>query len=103
MSFLLAGIVLSPLCSSALIGLVYMYAITQKPVSKLWFTIPALSAPLLSFIFGMMLFLEMASTPQVFIYKPYMWLSLDTYDVYMGFLGDSFLFLWCYLSHLWVG
>ncbi|MBV5279368.1 MAG: NADH-quinone oxidoreductase subunit L, partial [Campylobacteraceae bacterium] len=89
MNAALAWIILIPLCSSVFIGLAYMYSITKCSISKLWFTIPALSAPFLSFLLGGMLFFEIANTDQVLIYKPYMWLSLDTYDVYMGFLGDK--------------
>lgn len=43
MSLLLALIVLTPLLSSVLIGLLYLYSITQKRLSNRWFTIPALS------------------------------------------------------------
>lgn len=89
MSALLAWIVLIPLFSSIFIGLAYLYSITKRPLSKAWFTIPALSAPLLSFMLGVKLFWEIGQSNQVFLYKPYLWLSIGGQDIYMGFLGDK--------------
>ena len=89
MSFLLAWIVLIPLFSSFFIGLAYLYSITQKKLSNAWFTIPALSAPFLSFGIGFYYLLRLNEGAPVFVYRPYMWLRIDTYDIYMGFLGDK--------------
>jgi len=47
MSVILAFIVLAPLLSSVLIGLLYMFSITKKPLRKHWFTIPHCSHHLL--------------------------------------------------------
>lgn len=90
MSFLLAWIVLIPLLSSLLIGLLYLYSIKKQPLSKWCFTLPALSAPFASFGLGVYFFILLMQGRVVeFIYRPYMWLSIDIYDIYMGFLGDK--------------
>ena len=89
MSYFLALIVLIPFISAALIGTAYLYSVTKRPISRLWFTIPALSAPLISFGLGVMFFLKLNSGNDAYVYRPYMWLKLDTYDIYMGFLGDK--------------
>ncbi|MDD3344308.1 MAG: NADH-quinone oxidoreductase subunit L [Sulfurospirillaceae bacterium] len=89
MNFFLALIILIPFISSMFIGIAYMYSIVKSPISRLWFTIPALSAPMVSFILGLVLFLGLHNGAEDYVYRPYMWLSLDTYDIYMGFLGDK--------------
>lgn len=89
MSALLAGIVLAPLLSSVLIGLLYMLSITKMPLAKKWFTLPALLAPFLSFVFGVIAFLEVAESGVALHFEPYLWLSVGEYKIYMGFLGDK--------------
>ena len=89
MNYLLSWIVLIPLISSVFVGLAYLYSITQKPLSKTWFTIPALSAPFVSFGIGLYFFLRLLDDGIAISYRPYMWLSVDTYDVHMGFLADK--------------
>ena len=89
MSALLAGIVLAPLLSSVLIGLLYMMNITKIPLAKKWFTLPALFAPFLSFVFGVIAFLEVAKSGVALHFEPYLWLSVGEYKIYMGFLGDK--------------
>ncbi|MDD2383864.1 MAG: NADH-quinone oxidoreductase subunit L [Sulfurospirillaceae bacterium] len=89
MNYYLALIVLIPLFSSMLIGLVYIYSVKISSLSRLWFTIPALSAPLISFVIGAILFLGLKGGANAYVFRPYVWLSLDTYDIYMGFLGDK--------------
>lgn len=89
MSALLAGIVLAPLFSSVLIGFSYLYSITQKPLSKVWFTTPALLAPFISFVLGLICFLEVARGSGVLHYAPYLWLGVGEYKIFMGFLGDK--------------
>lgn len=88
MNYLLSWIVLIPLLSSAFVGVAYIYSITRNPLHKAWFTMPALSAPLLSFGIALYFFFLLASDASAITYRPYMWLSVDTYDVYMGFLAD---------------
>lgn len=63
MNYLLSWIVLIPLISSVFVGLAYLYSITQKPLSKTWFTIPALSAPFVSFGIGLYFFLSWLTQP----------------------------------------
>lgn len=89
MSFLLVWIVLIPLFSSLFIGVAYLYSITQKKLSNVWFTIPALSAPAFSFGIGVYFLLQLIDNATSFIYRPYMWLRIDIYDIHMGFLGDK--------------
>lgn len=89
MSFLLAWIVLVPLASSLFIGGAYLYSITQKRLHTLWFSIPALSAPFISFGIALYFFTQLSQEAKEFIYRPYMWLSIDTFDIHMGFLGDK--------------
>ncbi len=89
MNFLLSWMVLIPLLSSGFVGLAYLYSITKKPLNKAWFSIPALSAPVLSFGIALYFFARLHEEASPIVYRPYMWLSVDTYDVYMGFLGDK--------------
>jgi len=89
MSVLLPWIVLTPLFSSVLIGLLYLYSITQKRIALKWFTIPALLAPAISFILGVSAFVEVARYDTLLHYQPYLWLSVGEYSIMMGFLGDK--------------
>ncbi|WP_333803261.1 NADH-quinone oxidoreductase subunit L [Sulfurospirillum sp.] len=89
MSAILAAIVLAPLLSSVLIGLLYMVSITKMPLSKRWFTIPALLSPLISFILGVSAFLYVAKYDVPLHFQPYLWLGVGEYKIYMGFLGDK--------------
>ena len=89
MNFLLAWIVLIPLCSSLFVGLAYLYSITCKRLSSVWFTAPALSAPFLSLAIGIYFFIQLMHESKTFLYRPYLWLSIDNYDIHMGFLGDK--------------
>lgn len=89
MNFLLAWIVLIPLSSSLFIGLAYLYSITYKRLSHVWFTIPALSSPFLSLMIGVYFLVQLMHESHVFVYRPYLWLSIDDYEIYMGFLGDK--------------
>ncbi|WP_263832073.1 NADH-quinone oxidoreductase subunit L [Sulfurospirillum oryzae] len=89
MSALLAGIVLSPLLSSVLIGFLYMISITQIPLHKHWFTLPALLSPLMSFIMGVIAFISVATNDAPLHFQPYLWLGVGEYKIYMGFLGDK--------------
>lgn len=89
MSFLLAWIILIPLLSACFLGLLYLYSIKIKKVANIFFTIPALSAPFLSFLIGVFFLLQMIGTKEVFVYKAYRWLNVDGYDIDMGFMLDS--------------
>ncbi len=89
MNFLISFIVLIPLASAFFMGLLYMYSITRSPIPKGWFTLPALSAPLMSFGISVYFFVRLMEDATPITYRPYMWLSVDTYDVYMGFLADK--------------
>lgn len=89
MSVVLAWIVLAPLFSSLLIGLLYMISITKMPLSKVWFTIPALLSPLISFILGVGALIYVGKYDVPLHYQPYLWLGVDGYKVFMGFLGDK--------------
>ena len=89
MSALLAGIVLAPLISSVLVGLLYMFSITQRPIAQRWFTLPALLSPCVSFILGVSGFLHVLKYDTVLHFQPYVWLGVGEYKIYMGFLGDK--------------
>jgi NADH-quinone oxidoreductase subunit L len=89
MSLFLALIVLAPLLSSVLIGFLYLYSITQKRLANLWFTIPALLAPGISFILGVVSFLSVAQDNIPLHFQPYLWLGVGGHNIYMGFLGDK--------------
>jgi NADH-quinone oxidoreductase subunit L len=89
MNVLVSWIVLVPLLSSFFVGLAYLYSITRSPLSKAWFTVPALSAPFVSFGITLYFFGRLMHDATPITYRPYMWLSVDTYDVYMGFLADK--------------
>ena len=105
MSAILAGIVLAPLLSSVLIGLLYMFSITKIPLHKRWFTLPALLSPLISFILGLGAFLYVATYDVALHFQPYLWLGVGEYKIYMGFLGDKlslFMVLFIFQSQLFI-
>ncbi|MBL0687193.1 MAG: NADH-quinone oxidoreductase subunit L [Sulfurospirillum sp.] len=87
--FLLAWIVLIPLLSSILLGIMYLFSIKVARVPNFVFTLLGVSAPFLSFIIGLSFFLKMIGNNEVFIYKAYRWLGVDGYNVDMGFLADK--------------
>ncbi len=89
MNFLLAFIVLIPLGSAILLGFMYLYSIKIKKLANIFFTIPALLAPLVSFLIGCFFFIQMLGSNEVILYKVYKWLSIDTYDIDMGFMLDN--------------
>jgi len=85
---LLAWIVLIPLLSSVTLGLMYLYSIKISKIPNYIFSIFALSAPFLSFAIGILFFLKMIGNDDIFVYEAYKWLSVDGYNMYMGFMAD---------------
>jgi len=88
-NFLLAWIVLIPLLSSIIIGITYLFSIKVARVPNAIFTSFGLSAPFLSFMIGLSFFLQMIGNDELFLYKAYRWLSVDGYDIDMGFMADK--------------
>ena len=88
-NFLLSLIVLIPLLSSILLGGMYLFSIKIRNIPNYFFTFFALSAPLLSFLIALGFFLEIKNSDIVFIFEAYKWLSVDGYDINMGFMADK--------------
>ncbi len=88
-NFLLAWIVLIPLLSSMTLGLMYLFSIKVIKIPNIVFTVLGLSSPFLSFMIGFSFFLQMIGNHEIFLYKAYRWLSVDGYDIDMGFMADK--------------
>ena len=87
-SFFLAWIVLIPLVSSVLLGIMYLYSITVKKIPESAFTFLAVLAPLASFTLGVLFFIGLENGASIYLYEPYTWLRVNGYVISMGFLGD---------------
>ncbi len=88
MSIYLLWIVLSPLIGSTILGLLYLYSIKVKRVANLAFSIIALLMPLVSFIFTLLLFLELNSGSKDIRYTAFKWLKVGNFDLNITFLAD---------------
>ncbi len=90
MSMILSWIVLAPLVSALIIGLLYMLSITTTMnIKKGWFTFFALLSPFISFVLGVSAFIYVARYGIPLVFEPYVWLNVGGYTVTMGFLGDK--------------
>ena len=89
MSIILSWIILAPLFSSILVGFLYLYSITKKPLNKAFFTVPALLSPALSFVMAVGAFIYVARYDVPLTYAPYDWLNVGEYKIVMGLLGDK--------------
>lgn len=89
MNFLLAFIVLIPISSAFLLGLMYLFSIKVARIPNAAFTFIALLAPALSFAIGCFFFIQMIGNDEIFIYNAYRWLAIDGNDIYMGFMADK--------------
>ena len=87
-AFLLAWIVLVPLLSAVVLGLLYLYSIRVKKLSNTVFSFFGLSAPFISFFIGLGFFLQMLGSDKVIIYKAYKWLQVDNLALDMAFRAD---------------
>jgi len=88
-NFLLAWIVLIPLLSAVLLGLLYLFSIKISKIPNSLFTVIGLTAPFLSFLIGFNFFLQMIGNDEVIIYNAYRWLGVDGYNIDMGFMADK--------------
>ena len=88
-NFLLAFIVLVPFVSATILGIMYLYSIKISKVPNFVFTLFGLSAPIISFAVGFSFFLKMIVNDEIILYKAYRWLSVDAYDIDMGFMADQ--------------
>jgi len=88
-NFLLSWIVLIPLVTSAILGIMYLFSIKISKIPNAIFTMLGLSAPFLSFSIGVSFFLKMIGNDEVFIYKAYRWLAVDGHDIDMSFMADK--------------
>jgi len=87
-SYLIAWIVLIPLLSSVVVGLLYLYSIKIKKLPNLVFSIFALSAPIISFLLGVYFFFQLKNGESTILYEAYRWLEIDGYVIHMGFMAD---------------
>ncbi|MFK5882242.1 MAG: NADH-quinone oxidoreductase subunit L [Sulfurospirillum sp.] len=87
-NFFLAWIVLIPLVSSLVLGMMYLYSIRVKKIPDFIFTTLALFAPMASFVLGVLFFIGLSNGVSEYIYEPYTWLKVNGYIISMGFLGD---------------
>ena len=83
MSIILSWIILAPLFSSILVGFLYLYSITKKPLNKAFFTVPALLSPALSFVMAVGAFIYVARYDVPLTYAPYDWLNVGEYKIVM--------------------
>ncbi len=88
-NFLLAWIVLIPLLSATALGVMYLFSIKLARIPNAFFTTLGISAPFASFWIGTSFFLQMIGNDEIFLYKAYRWLSVDGYDIDMGFMADK--------------
>jgi len=88
-SHFLAWIVLIPLLSALLLGVLYLLSISVKKLPNKVFTLFAISAPLISCLIGLLYFIQLYHGSEVFIYEPYTWLDINGHNISMGFLGDK--------------
>ena len=86
--YLLVWIVLAPLMSSLVIGLLYLYSIKVSKVKNTIFTTLGLISPLVSFLIAFFFFIQMIGNDTTFFYSAYRWLGVDGYDIDMGFMAD---------------
>jgi len=86
---LLVWIILAPLLGAILNGGIYFYHVKRKPVSELVFSIIGTGTPLIAFLITLSLFLQMVDGDITFKQTVFTWLSLDTLNIAMGFLGDN--------------
>ncbi len=87
-SFFLAWIVLVPLMSSLLLGIMYLYSISVKKIPDSVFTFLAVLSPIVSFVLGVLFFIGLENGASDYMYEPYTWLQVNGYIISMGFLGD---------------
>lgn len=88
-SMYLAWIILIPLLSAVLLGVMYLFSITIKKLPNFIFSIFAIGAPFASFVIGLQYFLQLKNGSDEFIYEPYTWLNINEHNISMGFLGDN--------------
>ncbi|MDX1810255.1 MAG: NADH-quinone oxidoreductase subunit L [Sulfurospirillaceae bacterium] len=88
-SSFLAWIILIPLFSSVLLGVMYLFSITVKKLPNFVFSIFALAAPFASFVIGTLYFIQLKNGSDSFLYEPYTWLTINEHTINMGFLGDN--------------
>ncbi len=87
-SYFLAWIVLIPLISSLVLGMMYLYSLRVKKIPDFVFATLALFAPMASFVLGVLFFIGLKNGVSEYIYEPYTWLKVNGYIISMGFLGD---------------
>ena len=88
-SLFLAWIVLIPLISSLILGMMYLFSLRVKKIPDFVFTTLALFAPMASFVLGVLFFIGLKNGVSEYIYEPYTWLKVNGYIISMGFLGDK--------------
>jgi len=88
-NFLLVWIVLIPLLSATILGIMYLFSIKVVKIPNYFFSSLGISAPFLSFFIACYFFLQMIGNDEVFLYKAYRWLGVDGYDIDMGFMADK--------------
>ncbi|WP_294961070.1 NADH-quinone oxidoreductase subunit L [Sulfurimonas sp.] len=88
-SFLLSWIVLVPLLSAIILGLLYLYSIKIKKLSNKVFAIFGLTSPFISFAIAGLFFIQMLQDGKTIHYEAYKWLGVGSYNVSMGFMADN--------------
>jgi NADH-quinone oxidoreductase subunit L len=88
-NFLLAWIVLIPLLSAFLLGVMYLFSIKIAKIPNIVFSVIGISAPFLSFFIGFSFFIQMIGNDEIFLYKAFRWLGVDGRDIDMGFMADK--------------
>lgn len=86
---LLVWIILAPLLGAIFNGGLYFYHIKKKPVPELVFSIIGTGTPLIAFLITLSLFLNMVEDSITYKQVLFTWLSIDSLNIAMGFMGDN--------------
>lgn len=80
-------IILSPVISAIIVGMLYILHIKSVHVSKFVFNIFALTSPFISFLFAVKVYF--AKTQDVVYFYAYRWLSVEEFKIDMAFQADN--------------
>jgi len=86
---LLVWIILAPLIGAILNGGFYFYSIKKRVLPQRLFSLTGTIAPILGFIFTLIIFLDMVENGTIFHQTLFTWLEVDKLTIEMKLLGDN--------------
>jgi len=86
---LLVWIILAPLIGAILNGGFYFYSIKKRVLPQRLFSLIGTIAPILGFIFTLIIFLDMVENGTIFHQTLFTWLEVDKLTIEMKLLGDN--------------